>query len=631
MIVTVGVFGRNCWSKTKHAMASVNLQMLPEPHLLRSFYADDASDKDMPPEFYHSPYKQPHRLGGLGNMVTSLHKHADISGAPDIVVIMGADDLMLPGCIKRIIEAHEAGAWVTYGNYRTTSGQPSRCKDYSKDFRNEQFVAMPPLSFRWELFKKVREQDLKMNGYWQPSSGDVAYMLPMMEMAGLERVKFIEDVIYEYTIHEGNDGARDKYLQDFCYWYSRNRHRYSRIATLEDQPVILENEPTTSIGVMFVPRSASWPASKGAIEMNGLKVEDGKLKLPIPEEKSNAQVLRQGDSVRVDDDPRPEQQGSSVVAGVDQGLGPLQGVGRPVPDGGAHGIGGISSAAEARPADDQDPQRGGAAGSPGEALVPEQGRYSHLNGMKLMLGLPIYSSPETQFMFSLLKLVMALKTVGVDITMCNAQDSLITRGRNRIGNAFLESDCTDLLFLDADLHFEPEAALELLNTPHEFIGCVYPMKSVDFDAVIKAHKAGLDNYVKAASTYVINWKIDKDTLERVDERTARASVSVKEGCALVHDVGTGFLRLKRTVFEKLAPHVEDYLDDMVGTKGKKLYDFFNTFIEPETKRFLSEDYALCRRWQRIGGEVYAFVDAELGHIGKFTHQGDVRAILTPKE
>ena len=44
-------------------------------------------------------------------------------------------------------------------------------------------------------------------------------------------------------------------------------------------------------------------------------------------------------------------------------------------------------------------------------------------------------------------------------------------------------------------------------------------------------------------------------------------------------------------------------------------------IDPETKRYLSEDYAFCRRWQQIGGKIYADVQATLGHVGNLPFGG----------
>jgi hypothetical protein len=44
-------------------------------------------------------------------------------------------------------------------------------------------------------------------------------------------------------------------------------------------------------------------------------------------------------------------------------------------------------------------------------------------------------------------------------------------------------------------------------------------------------------------------------------------------------------------------------------------------IDPDTRRYLSEDYAFCRRWQQIGGKIYADVQTTLGHVGNLPFVG----------
>ena len=50
-------------------------------------------------------------------------------------------------------------------------------------------------------------------------------------------------------------------------------------------------------------------------------------------------------------------------------------------------------------------------------------------------------------------------------------------------------------------------------------------------------------------------------------------------------------------------------------------------IDPETKRYLSEDYAFCRRWQQIGGKIYADCYTTLGHIGNLPFSGSLEERL----
>ena len=51
------------------------------------------------------------------------------------------------------------------------------------------------------------------------------------------------------------------------------------------------------------------------------------------------------------------------------------------------------------------------------------------------------------------------------------------------------------------------------------------------------------------------------------------------------------------------------------------YRFFDCMVDPESKRYLSEDYTFCRLWQQIGGEVYVDVQSNLTHQGAKIYRG----------
>jgi hypothetical protein len=94
----------------------------------------------------------------------------------------------------------------------------------------------------------------------------------------------------------------------------------------------------------------------------------------------------------------------------------------------------------------------------------------------------------------------------------------------------------------------------------------------------------------------------------------------------VDTMGTGFLLFKREVYEKLcAAHPEcKYVDD-VGL-GKQyeptMYSIFDVAID-ERGHYLSEDWLFCRRWAKLGGEIWAHGKVLLNHIGHYEFQGDL--------
>jgi hypothetical protein len=51
--------------------------------------------------------------------------------------------------------------------------------------------------------------------------------------------------------------------------------------------------------------------------------------------------------------------------------------------------------------------------------------------------------------------------------------------------------------------------------------------------------------------------------------------------------------------------------------------FFDCMVDPDSRRYLSEDYAFCRRWRDIGGKVYADMQSDLGHLGQHVFRGNL--------
>jgi hypothetical protein len=61
------------------------------------------------------------------------------------------------------------------------------------------------------------------------------------------------------------------------------------------------------------------------------------------------------------------------------------------------------------------------------------------------------------------------------------------------------------------------------------------------------------------------------------------------------------------------------------------YAMFDTSIDPVDRRYLSEDYTFCRRWQEIGGDIWLDPSISLNHYGHFCFQGNPEAIINFNE
>src|SRR5437016_1901789 len=121
---------------------------------------------------------------------------------------------------------------------------------------------------------------------------------------------------------------------------------------------------------------------------------------------------------------------------------------------------------------------------------------------KLLIATPCYGGLVTDhFLMSLLKLTRVLAARGIDFDFRTVSDSLITRARNHMASEFLHDESfSHLLFIDADLGFDPEAVPRYLGFAKDLVCGVYPLKRLDLGA-IRASTAD-DIAVAEASSYL---------------------------------------------------------------------------------------------------------------------------------
>lgn len=208
-----------------------------------------------------------------------------------------------------------------------------------------------------------------------------------------------------------------------------------------------------------------------------------------------------------------------------------------------------------------------------------------------------------QFALSVLQLQAACIKNRIQISIdLLGNESLVQRGRNILTARFLKSNATHLMFIDADIAFSPDSVLKLLRSEKDVVSGVYAKKSIDWKQVVAkrngpepVHQRGLD----------FNLNIVGDT-------------KVTDGIVEVLDTATGFLMIRRHVIELMCDKYPDLWvkNDIAGGTGVDSYcAIFDCMIDLDTRRYLSEDYSFCRRWQALDGKVHADITIPLGHIG----------------
>jgi hypothetical protein len=207
----------------------------------------------------------------------------------------------------------------------------------------------------------------------------------------------------------------------------------------------------------------------------------------------------------------------------------------------------------------------------------------------------------------------------IDLTILMRDgDALITRARANLVTLFLDNpSATHLLFVDADIGFTPDQVFRLLESEADVVAGVYPIKRVNWDKAKRMLASGRAAAPSAALDYVL--EVDNPD-----------NVIAIGGFTRVRYAGTGFLMIRREVLEKMCQHPdyaplqffrEHSIDALAGSPNR--FALFDCMIDQTTGTYLSEDFAFCKRWTDIGGEIWADLESRLDHVGPSVFHGDV--------
>ena len=219
-----------------------------------------------------------------------------------------------------------------------------------------------------------------------------------------------------------------------------------------------------------------------------------------------------------------------------------------------------------------------------------QVNVDYLRTCRPHLCMPCYGGMLTESTFmSYIKWANTCRQLGLEWTMeTMINESLISRARNTLVAKFLNNPTsTHLMFIDADIGWEPWHLLVMLNAQKDVIGGLYPMKTLPIKWVVN----GFDG----AKTE------DNGNLQEVSK------------------TGTGFMLVKRDVFEKLDAHpaVKPFNNDIGLPKelDKHLKTYYDTAVREN--RYYSEDWTFCENWRDLGGEIWVDKRVLLKHTGTY--------------
>jgi hypothetical protein len=227
------------------------------------------------------------------------------------------------------------------------------------------------------------------------------------------------------------------------------------------------------------------------------------------------------------------------------------------------------------------------------------------------------SSVYASSIFRLQRALRAKSNVDLKVHLRDG-DALITRARANLVTLFLDDPAaTHLLFVDADIGFTSEQVFRLIESGADVVAGVYPIKRINWDKARRALQSNRTNVPAASLDYVL----EIDDPDRV---------TVVRGFTRVRYAGTGFLMIRRHVLEKMCAHPnyaplqffrEHSHDALAGSPNR--FALFECMIDSGSGTYLSEDFAFCKRWTDIGGEIWADLESSLDHVGPSVFHGDI--------
>jgi hypothetical protein len=209
-------------------------------------------------------------------------------------------------------------------------------------------------------------------------------------------------------------------------------------------------------------------------------------------------------------------------------------------------------------------------------------------------------------------------------------ESLITRARNYLVDEFLRTDFTHMLFIDSDIHFDPNDIVALMALDKDVVGGPYPKKSINWGNIAETARKNPDLNPKELENLVGEYVFN------VVKGTQQFQVSEP---LEVMEIGTGHMMIKREVFDKMAAEYPTirYKPDHVGQQhfdgSRYIHAYFDTVIDTKesivgggSERYLSEDYMFCQMWRKMGGQIFLCPWMKTQHIGTYAFTGNMPAV-----
>ena len=263
--------------------------------------------------------------------------------------------------------------------------------------------------------------------------------------------------------------------------------------------------------------------------------------------------------------------------------------------------------------------------------------FIKLNNPKLYILTPCYGGMcYVNYVNSIMATVQLFQNVGfpIQIEFCK-NDSLVSRARNNlIARAMHDKKTTHILFIDADITWDPVDILKLVLSNKPLSGGIYPLKHYNWEKLVK-------DDANPYNTNIIQSWINKKNNSQLKDMISDANLvqhnllryninyldsylSIENNMAKVKHLATGFMMIQRDLLEKMMKAFPStkYVDDvgfLQGTENDYAYALFDCGVEEG--HYFSEDWLFCHRWSKMGGSIWADVSINLTHTGTEDYRG----------
>lgn len=199
------------------------------------------------------------------------------------------------------------------------------------------------------------------------------------------------------------------------------------------------------------------------------------------------------------------------------------------------------------------------------------------------------------FFFNYHKISLDVVTIPMDGSLSRTKNTFIT--------AFLNSNCSHLIFIDSGIEFKPEDLLRLIVSNKDVICGTCPKRGINWDKLRKY----LSNNLSCSNSEFLAAATDCDLVLKFSED--KNQLIIEDGLLEVKYTNSSFMCIKREAVEKM---IDDYqeLEYEVPVEGNslrppvKMYTLFDSILLIDEKKYLNEDYSFCERWTSKGGKIF---------------------------